>query len=73
MDEWVSDWDCDWERMKGVGTKQGRIDEFMLLLLCSIGWMAMCGAVDRRVNDAVPLRSHISLDGGAFYMHHRTV
>ena len=57
MGEWVSDWDwdcdCDWETMWGVGVERGRMDESMMLLLSSIGWMAMCGAVDQRVNDAV--------------------
>ena len=73
MGEWVSDWDCDcdWETMEGVGAERGRVDEFMVLLLSSIGGMTMCGVVDRRV--MMSLRSHISLDGGAFYMHHHTV
>ena len=48
MDEWVSHWDldCDWEVMKGVGAVLGRVDEFMVLLLSSVGGMPMCGTMD---------------------------
>ena len=46
MGVWVSDWDWDWETMDGVVAMLGHVDEFMVLLLSSVGGMAMCGAVD---------------------------
>ena len=43
---WVSDWDWDCETMEGDVAVLGRVDEFIVLLLSSVGGMAMCGAVD---------------------------
>ena len=47
---WVIIWFiCGWvDIWLGLG-----VDEFIMLLLSSVGGMAMCGAVDRRVNDVV--------------------
>ena len=43
---WVSDWDWDLETIEGVSAVLCRVDEFIMLLLSSVGGMAMCGLVD---------------------------